>query len=111
RFDPPSDLSTPQGARGGRTGDDRAPGTFQVPLLQSGNALRRRRSMAYRPTSRGLTMRINLTSVYVDDQRAALAFYTDVLGFAKHHDIPLGDDSWLTVVSPESPDGPQLLLE
>ncbi|MBP1159617.1 catechol 2,3-dioxygenase-like lactoylglutathione lyase family enzyme [Rhodococcus sp. PvR044] len=56
-------------------------------------------------------MRINLTSLFVDDQRAALAFYTDVLGFAKHHDIPLGDDSWLTVVSPESPDGPQLLLE
>ncbi|MFD4181848.1 VOC family protein [Rhodococcus sp. NPDC058514] len=56
-------------------------------------------------------MRINLTSLFVDDQRAALAFYVDVLGFAKHHDIPLGDDAWLTVVSPESPDGPQLLLE
>ena len=56
-------------------------------------------------------MRINLTSVYVDDQRAALAFYTDVLGFRKRHDIPLGADSWLTVVSPESPDGPELLLE
>ena len=56
-------------------------------------------------------MRIQLTSIYVDDQRAALAFYTDVLGFTKHHDIPLGEDSWLTVVSPESPDGPQLLLE
>lgn len=56
-------------------------------------------------------MRIHLTSVYVDDQRAALAFYTDVLGFTKHHDIPVGDDSWLTVVSPDSPDGPELLLE
>src|SRR3954451_770880 len=56
-------------------------------------------------------MRINLTSVYVDDQRAALAFYVDVLGFTKHHDVPLGDDSWLTVVSPESPGGPELLLE
>lgn len=56
-------------------------------------------------------MRIQLTSIYVDDQRAALAFYTDVLGFAKHHDIPLGDDSWLTVVSPDSPAGPELLLE
>lgn len=56
-------------------------------------------------------MRITLTSVFVDDQRAALAFYTDVLGFIKHHDIPLGDDAWLTVVSPESPDGPELLLE
>ena len=56
-------------------------------------------------------MRIHLTSVFVDDQREALAFYTDVLGFTKHRDIPLGDDAWLTVVSPESPDGPELLLE
>jgi predicted enzyme related to lactoylglutathione lyase len=56
-------------------------------------------------------MRIRLTSVYVDDQRAALAFYTDVLGFTKHHDVAVGDDFWLTVVSAESPDGPELLLE
>ena len=56
-------------------------------------------------------MRIELTSLFVDDQRKALAFYTDVLGFVKHHDIPLGDDSWLTVVSPVAPDGPELLLE
>lgn len=38
-------------------------------------------------------MRIELTSIFVDDQRKALAFYTDVLGFTKHHDIPLGDAS------------------
>jgi len=57
------------------------------------------------------TMRIALTSLFVDDQRAALAFYTDVLGFEKRRDIPLGDAFWLTVVSPESPDGPELLLE
>jgi predicted enzyme related to lactoylglutathione lyase len=56
-------------------------------------------------------MRIELTSIFVDDQRAALAFYTDVLGFTKHRDIPLGEDAWLTVVSPESLDGPELLLE
>lgn len=56
-------------------------------------------------------MRIALTSVFVDDQRAALAFYTDVLGFTKHRDVPLGDDAWLTVVSPECPGGPELLLE
>lgn len=56
-------------------------------------------------------MRISLTSLYVDDQRKALAFYTDVLGFRKHHDVPIGDDSWLTVVSPAAPDGPELLLE
>ncbi len=56
-------------------------------------------------------MKIRLTSVFVDDQRRALAFYTDVLGFTKHRDIALGDDAWLTVVSPEDPDGPELLLE
>ena len=56
-------------------------------------------------------MKIRLTNIFVDDQRAALAFYTDVLGFVVRHDIPLGDDSWLTVVSPEDPDGPELLLE
>ncbi|MDH3683703.1 MAG: VOC family protein [Acidimicrobiia bacterium] len=56
-------------------------------------------------------MRIDLTSVYVNDQTNALAFYTDVLGFVKHRDIPLGDASWLTVVSPAAPEGPELLLE
>jgi catechol 2,3-dioxygenase-like lactoylglutathione lyase family enzyme len=56
-------------------------------------------------------VKIRLTSIFVDDQRAALAFYTDVLGFVVRHDIPLGDDSWLTVVSPEEPEGPELLLE
>jgi catechol 2,3-dioxygenase-like lactoylglutathione lyase family enzyme len=56
-------------------------------------------------------MRINLTSVLVDDQAKALAFYTDVLGFATKNDVPLGEHRWLTVVSPESPDGPELLLE
>ena len=56
-------------------------------------------------------MKIRLTSVYVDDQRAAREFYTDVLGFTVHHDIPLGDNAWLTVVSPEDRNGPELLLE
>lgn len=56
-------------------------------------------------------MRISLTSLYVDDQAKALAFYTEVLGFQKHQDIPIGEDSWLTVVSPSAPDGPELLLE
>ena len=56
-------------------------------------------------------MRIRLTSIFVDDQQAARAFYTDVLGFTVRHDVPLGDDFWLTVVSPEDPDGPELLLE
>ena len=56
-------------------------------------------------------MKINLTSVLVDDQARALAFYTDVLGFVKKADVPLGEHRWLTVVSPDSPDGPELLLE
>jgi catechol 2,3-dioxygenase-like lactoylglutathione lyase family enzyme len=56
-------------------------------------------------------MRIHMTSVFVDDQAKAERFYTDVLGFVKKHDIPLGVDRWLTVVSPENPDGTELLLE
>jgi catechol 2,3-dioxygenase-like lactoylglutathione lyase family enzyme len=56
-------------------------------------------------------MRIHLTSVFVDDQAEALRFYTDVLGFVKKTDVPLGEDRWLTVVSPEQPDGTELLLE
>ena len=56
-------------------------------------------------------MKIVMTSVLVDDQAKALAFYTDVLGFVKKKDIPMGQHRWLTVVSPESPDGPELVLE
>lgn len=56
-------------------------------------------------------MRIHLTSVFVDDQAKAERFYTGVLGFVKKNDIPLGTDRWLTVVSPENPDGTELLLE
>ena len=56
-------------------------------------------------------MRINLTSVHVDDQEKAAAFYTEVLGFVKKQDFPVGQFKWLTVVSPEEPDGVELLLE
>jgi catechol 2,3-dioxygenase-like lactoylglutathione lyase family enzyme len=56
-------------------------------------------------------MRINLSSVFVDDQAKALRFYTEVLGFVKKHDVPLGEASWLTVVSPDEPDGVELVLE
>ncbi|GAA3217129.1 VOC family protein [Dactylosporangium siamense] len=56
-------------------------------------------------------MIINLASVLVDDQAKALKFYTEVLGFVKKHDIPMGEFSWLTVVSPERPDGVELVLE
>jgi catechol 2,3-dioxygenase-like lactoylglutathione lyase family enzyme len=56
-------------------------------------------------------VRINLTSVLVDDQDKALRFYTDVLGFVKKTEIPMGEHRWLTVVSPEDPDGVELVLE
>src|ERR671924_1180719 len=56
-------------------------------------------------------VRINLTSVLVDDQEKALRFYTEVLGFVKKTEVPLGDHRWLTVVSPEEPDGTELVLE
>jgi len=56
-------------------------------------------------------MRIVVTSVLVDDQEKALRFYTDVLGFVKKTDIPMGEARWLTVVSPQDPDGTELLLE
>ena len=56
-------------------------------------------------------MRIVVTSVFVDDQEKALQFYTGVLGFVKKTDIPMGEARWLTVVSPQDPDGTELLLE
>ncbi len=56
-------------------------------------------------------MRINLASVLVDDQDKALRFYTDVLGFVKKTEFPMGEHRWLTVVSPEDPDGVELVLE
>jgi len=56
-------------------------------------------------------MRIVVTSVYVDDQDKALAFYTGILGFQKKADIPMGQFRWLTVVSAGDPHGTELLLE
>jgi catechol 2,3-dioxygenase-like lactoylglutathione lyase family enzyme len=56
-------------------------------------------------------MFVPVTSIPVDDQDKALAFYTDVLGFVKKTDIPVGGAKWLTVVSPDAPDGVELLLE
>jgi catechol 2,3-dioxygenase-like lactoylglutathione lyase family enzyme len=56
-------------------------------------------------------MRITMASVLVDDQAKARDFYTGVLGFQLKHDVPLGEHRWITVVSPESPDGPELALE
>jgi catechol 2,3-dioxygenase-like lactoylglutathione lyase family enzyme len=57
-------------------------------------------------------MKIKLTSVSIDDYDKALKFYTEMMGFVKKHDIPLGEGArWITVVSPEEPNGTELLLE
>jgi catechol 2,3-dioxygenase-like lactoylglutathione lyase family enzyme len=56
-------------------------------------------------------IKIHLTSVFVDDQEKALDFYTNTLGFVKETDIPVGEHRFLTVVSPQQPDGTRLLLE
>ncbi|WP_292517886.1 VOC family protein [Methanoculleus sp.] len=56
-------------------------------------------------------MRIILTNLFVDDQDRALKFYTEVLGFVKKSDVSAGEYRWLTVVSPDDPDGTELLLE
>src|SRR5262245_66482531 len=64
-----------------------------------------------RGAQRGRPMKIGLASVLVDDQDKALRFYTDVLGFVKKYDVPLGAHRWLTVVSPEDPAGVELVLE
>lgn len=56
-------------------------------------------------------MKIVLTSVLVDDQDKALRFYRDILGFRPKHDIPMGEHRWLTLVSPDDPDGVELVLE
>ena len=56
-------------------------------------------------------MKIKLTSVMVDDQQKALKFYTNVFGFVKKHDIPVGEYRWITVVSPDGPDDLELALE
>jgi catechol 2,3-dioxygenase-like lactoylglutathione lyase family enzyme len=56
-------------------------------------------------------MRIYVTSVMVDDQAKALDFYANTLGFQVKHDIPMGEHRWLTLVSPQNPEGTELLLE
>lgn len=65
----------------------------------------------HRAEQKGHIMQIKLTSIFVDDQDKALKFYTDVLGFQKKHEFTAGKYKWLTVVSPEEPEGTQLVLE
>ena len=73
---------------------------------------RRDRCAVAEPRSEGVaTMRIVVTSVMVDDQAKAHRFYTDVLGFMTKHDIPLGKARWLTVVSPQDPNGRRRLIQ
>jgi predicted enzyme related to lactoylglutathione lyase len=61
--------------------------------------------------TQGDLVKITFSSIMVSDQDSALAFYTEILGFIKKQDIPMGSDRWLTVVSPEGPDDVELLLE
>jgi predicted enzyme related to lactoylglutathione lyase len=56
-------------------------------------------------------MKVKWTSILVDDQKKALKFYTEILGFIKKTDVPMGEHSWLTVVSKEEPDGVEVVLE
>lgn len=56
-------------------------------------------------------MKIYVTNVFVDNQDKAEKFYTDILGFKVKNNIPLGENRWLTLVSAQDPDGPELLLE
>src|SRR4051812_26475542 len=63
------------------------------------------------PTTRGRAMKINLSSVFVDDQDAALDFYTKTLGFLLKTETPAGEYRWLTLVSPDEHEGPELVLE
>jgi predicted enzyme related to lactoylglutathione lyase len=65
----------------------------------------------YTAQNEGAGMKISFCSVFVEDQAVALEFYTNILGFQKKEDLPAGEFRWLTVVSPEAPDGAQLVLE
>src|SRR5690606_9387961 len=107
----PGDLTAPHGARGGRPGPHPAAGPLQVPPPRHHSAARDHRALAHAPRGTTLMIRINVTSVLVDDQAKALEFYTKKLGFVKKTDVPAGGARWLTVVSPADPDGVELLLE
>ena len=105
------DLTAPRGARGrrSRAGASRRP--LQVPLHRHGPAVGGGVPMAAARGALPMTIRIHLTSVFVDDQERALRFYTDVLGFEPRSDVPLGNgDRWLTVAPPDQ-EGVELLLE
>src|ERR1035438_4969878 len=77
---------------------------------RKGRLRRRRRGPNRERDTRRNEMKIKVTSLYVDDQNKALRFYTEVLGFAKKADFSNGPYRWLTVASPEEPDGTELQL-
>src|SRR5690606_37755530 len=112
RGDPPGDQPAPCRARGGRPGAHQPIGPIQVPQPRHDAAARDRGAVAIagRHEEEG-PMKIDVTSIHVDDQAKALAFYTEVLGFLPKTDLPAGEHRWLTVVSPEAPDGVELSLE
>ena len=85
---------------------------FVIALLAAASGLRAQDSaeQPIKEKEHG-SLKIKLTSVLVDDQEKALKFYTEILGFVKKEDIPLGEFKWLTVVSADDPDGTELLLE
>jgi predicted enzyme related to lactoylglutathione lyase len=62
---------------------------------------------------KGGTVKMNIivTSLFVEDQDKALTFYTETLGFIKKHDVPVGEFRWISLVSPENPEGTELILE
>ena len=102
-------IAAPRGTGGSGVGSHRAGRQDQAALVRRLPADRDRYPLA--DSQRNRIMRIYATSVMVDDQRKALRFYTEVLGFQKKKDVPVGDFAWLTVVSSEEPDGVELLLE
>src|SRR6516225_3647853 len=111
--DPSGDLAAPRRIGIGGPDNDPAGWKIQVSLPGHGPAEGHCRTMVEeaRGAQRGGPMRIVVTSVLVDDQDKALRFYTDVLGFVKKTEVPLGAHRWLTVVSPDDPDGVELVLE
>src|SRR5262249_46687679 len=88
------------------------PGMLHAPRPPSGGCVSQfRRSLTGAGRATVTAMRITLTSILVDDQERALRFYTEILGFRKKQDFPAGEYRWITVVSPEGPDGVALSLE
>jgi predicted enzyme related to lactoylglutathione lyase len=79
-------------------------------LVACGGASKTDKTTAPAPAKSGAELRIQLTTIYVDDQDKALRFYTEVLGFTKKDDVTNGPYRWLTVVAPDAPDGGELQL-